>query len=133
MANEAETKPGKVRFAYQKARHHRTLHADGAWAGVTPLLEVQFALFNNLRTMPNEVTHLVTDEGGVGEEVSSDTPQSVLREVDITIVVSKDTAKALITVLGQMVKQIEDHIKSVGAKSVEAKSEHPASEIPKVS
>ena len=108
----------KIRFVYQKARHHRTLHADGAWAGVTPQLEVQLALFNDLRLMPEYVTNLITAEGGVGDEISkgpSDTemPGNVLREVDVTIIVSRNTAKNLIDVLSQMVKQIDEHIESI--------------------
>lgn len=118
MADEGNKEIPKVRFVYQKARHHRTFHADGAWAAVTPQLEVQFSLFSDLRLMPDKVTHLVTDEGGVGEEISKEPsdiemPGNVLREVETTIVVSKDTAKNLIAALGQMVKQIEDHINRV--------------------
>lgn len=122
--NKEIPKVPKVRFVYRKARHHRTLHADGAWAAITPQLEVQFSLFNDLRIMPDEVTHLVTDKGGIGDEVSKEPPEKlppdVLREVDVTVVVSKDTAKNLITALGQMVKQIDDHIEKVTKTSLDS-------------
>ncbi|MGH9929240.1 MAG: hypothetical protein ACREA9_08430 [Pyrinomonadaceae bacterium] len=120
MADEA--KQPRVRFVTKYARHHRTLHADGAWAAVTPQLEVQFGMFNDLRPMPDEVSHFVTPEGKVGNQLpadalSADTLSEVVREVDVTVVVSVDTAKNLVTVLAQMIGQIEDHIKTLEAKS----------------
>jgi hypothetical protein len=128
MTDETPKPLDKVRFVYSKARHHRTLHADGAWAAVTPQLEVQFALFNDLRLMPNEVTNLVTKEGGVGAEVSKDPPETdmpghVLREVDVTVVVSRNTAKNLIDALTLMVEAIDKHVEIIKAKSSLSESE----------
>lgn len=65
--------PDEITVYYQKAKDHRTVRADGAWAGLTPALEIQFAVYNDLQPMPKSVRHKVT-ERGLGPEVS--------REVD---------------------------------------------------
>jgi hypothetical protein len=114
MAEEEKKRIEQIRFIYRKARHHRTFHSDGIWASVTPQLEVQFALFNNLKPMPEEVTHRVTPEGVLGEEIieTRKIEQSVIREVDATIVMSKETMTAAIELLQRMLRQIDEHVKA---------------------
>src|SRR4051812_43751337 len=89
----------KVRFVYQKARHHRTFYAEGAWATITPALEIQCAFFNNIKPMPDDVTHLVQAGGALGVEVERHMSQDVIREVDITLVMDKDAMKRTIELL----------------------------------
>src|SRR5260370_7778214 len=96
-------KIGQVRFIYRKTRHHRTFHATGAWATVTLQLEVQIALYNDLRLMPDEVTNRLMPEGGIGELVSTEPPKPdsttlVLREVASTLAISNEIPKTLMTI-----------------------------------
>lgn len=113
MAEEEKKKIEQIRFIYKKARHHRTFHSDGMWASVTPQLEVQFALFNNLKPMPEEVTHRISPDGVMGDEIieARKMEQSVVREVDATIVMSKENMMLAIELLQRMLKQIDEHIK----------------------
>ncbi len=117
-----ENKANTIRFVYKKTRHHRTFHPDGAWASLTPQLEIQFALFKDLKAMPDAVTHHFSEDGTLGEEIKEDEPQSVLREVDATIVMNKDAVKSLIELLGRMVDQAEthiaDHVAKIKAKAI---------------
>lgn len=107
--SEESGKLDQVRFIFEKARHHRTLHADGAWAGVTPQLEVQVVFFNDLKLMPESVTHLVTPEGLLGKEISREYDRdSVMREANITVVMNKEAIKRVVDLLNLMVKQIEN-------------------------
>lgn len=104
-------RPSEVRFIYQKARHHRTLHADGAWAGITPQMEVQFAFFNDLRPMPDEVIHAITADGSVGPEVSRvHQPLNIVRETDVTVVMNIAVMRNVLNLLTTMVEQIESRL-----------------------
>ncbi len=118
MAGEQNTRPKEIRFVYQKARHHRTLHADGTWAGVTPQLEVQFAFFNNLKRMPDVATHQIKDDATLGPEVVQES-HDVIREIDVTVVMNKDAIKATIELLNRMVEQIEEIAKTAKPLQVE--------------
>lgn len=115
-------KPDELRFVYEKARHHRTLHADGAWSGLTPHAEVQISFYNDLRRMPISVTHPVKDDDTIGpgepQEVSD-----LVREVDVTVVMNVLVAKATIALLNQMVEQAEAII---AQKQAIEKSAHEA-------
>lgn len=108
MSEESNT-PKEIRFTYEKARHHRTLHADGTWAGITPQLEIQFAFFKNLRRLPISETRAVQDDytlaPGKQEEVGD-----VVREVDATVVMSVTNTKAMILLLQTMVNKAEEVI-----------------------
>src|ERR1051326_8529412 len=99
-------RPDELRFIYEKARHHRTLHADGAWSGLTPHAEVQISFYNDLRRMPISVTHPVQDDDTIGPGQPQEVTDLV-REVDITVVMNVAVAKATIALLTQMVEQAE--------------------------
>lgn len=101
-------RPSEVRFIYQKGRHHRTFHADGAWAGITPQMEVQFSFFNDLKPMPDEVIHAVKDDGTVGQEISREhQPLNIIRETDVTVVMNVAVMRNVISLFTRMVEQIE--------------------------
>jgi hypothetical protein len=110
---EKEREIDQIRFIYQKARHHRTLHADGVWASVTPQLEIQFAFFNNLKPMPNEVVYPITLDGRIGEEIVPQNSEYIIRETDVTVVMNKEVAKSMIELLGRMVREADEHLRKL--------------------
>jgi hypothetical protein len=98
----------KIRFVYEKARHHRTFRADGAWVGLSPSGEVQFAFFNDLRPMPKWISHDVAPDGSLGAEVSREhNPGDIVREANVTVLMDKEKTKQFIALLAQMVAQLE--------------------------
>jgi hypothetical protein len=100
-------KPKAVVIRYHRARHYRTIHADGAWAGITPQLEIQFALFTDLRPMPDYVMHNITEDSGLGEEIDRKVPQGLIREAEVNIVMNVLTVEQLIDLLQRMVDQVK--------------------------
>ena len=106
---EKPSEPDTVRFVFQRGRHHRSFHADGAWAAVSPQLEVQFSFFNNLRPLPEFTVHTIK-EGGDLEEISRQLSTNIIRETDVTVVMPKEGVVSLIELLQRMVAQIDEHI-----------------------
>ncbi len=105
MSDET-AKPKEIRFVYEKARHHRTMHADGAWSGLTPHAEVQVSFYNDLRRMPISVTHAVQENDTIGPGTQKEA-SDLVREIDVTVVMNVAVAKGLIALLNQMVEQAE--------------------------
>ena len=101
-----ETRPKEIRFVYEKARHHRTLHADGTWASLTPQLEIQFAFFNNLRRLPVSEVRPVQDDDTLGNPSQQET-SDIVREVDVTVVMNVAATKAVIGLLQEMVEKAD--------------------------
>ncbi len=116
-----ETQQELVRFIYEKARHHRTFHADGVWAGTTPQGEIQCTFFNDLRPLPQEQVHKVLGGGIIGEELNKvQDSQNVVREANVTVVMSQTTIKALVALFADILKKAEMHEKEQTAKKQEA-------------
>jgi hypothetical protein len=113
-------KPEKIRFVYEKSRHHRSFHADGAWASTTPQGEVQISFFNDLRPMPNYTVHAVDDTGNLGAEVSREIQEfDVTRELNVTIVMNADTIKQVIALLGGVLARLDDVANQAAKKETE--------------
>lgn len=102
--SEGEQDSKKLAFYYQKTRHHRTIRADGAWAGLTPQLEVQFALFMDLRPMPDYTLNEIVGDG-LGKELERVERSGVLREVQATVTMTVENAEEFIKLLAQMIAQ----------------------------
>ena len=114
MAEDSKD-PKDIRFVYEKARHHRTMHSDGAWSAVTPHAEVQISFYNDLRRMPSSVRHAIREDDtlGPGEpEQGSD----LVREVDVTVVMNVAVAKATVELLNQMIAQADKALAENAAK-----------------
>jgi hypothetical protein len=103
---EGPQKPKDIRFVYEKARHHRTLHADGVWCGITPHAEIQASFFTNLRRLPISVTHPVQEDENLGPGVQQE-HTDLVREVDVTVVMNVVAAKAVVELLNNMIAQAE--------------------------
>jgi hypothetical protein len=108
--------PTEIRFVYKKARHHRTMHANGAWCGLTPQAEIQVAFYNDLRSMPMTVTHEVEQGPTLGPGTEVFEAVGFLREVDVTVVMNVAIAKATVEILSQMIAQAEAAIAQRVAK-----------------
>lgn len=114
----------RIQIVYEKARHHRTFHADGAWAAVTPQLEVQIALFSDLQPLPDEATYHVNPSGKLGDEIKDrKTVRFFVRETDVTVVMNRDVVNNLIELLQRTVSQIDRHIADVQKEAEKVPSE----------
>lgn len=113
----------KVNFYYQKSNLFRVIHADGAWGGLTPDLQVFFSLFNSGPAMPQMMGYELRPEGTLEDipamAVSKD---GIVREVEVGIVMSPENVKALIAFLEGRLRTLET-IKNAAGQT-QAKGEH---------
>ena len=112
MADEEQPKlPDEITFNFTEGPDYRVVRADGAWAGLTPQLEIQFALFNDLQPMPNATRHKLLPDGTVGPEVARETTEGIDREVSVMVVMNPVIAMQFIRllqdILGQIAKQLK--------------------------
>lgn len=99
--------PESIAVYYQNARHHRSINADGVWVGVAPTGKVQFAVYNELRPMPEIVLHAVSKDGRLGEKVEEVTKTGVIREAQVSVLMDPALVVKFIELLQQMLSQIE--------------------------
>lgn len=97
----------KIRFDYIKSQYFRVIHADGAIGSVTPVGFIHLAFYNERSAIPRQITHLVKPDGTLGERVFEDTVgrETIVREMDVDVVLSITVAENLRKWLGEKVKE----------------------------
>jgi hypothetical protein len=125
---ESKELPHEIDIHYKKALDHRIIKADGAWAGISPQLDIQFALYNDLQPMPSRVRHEVTPEGALSPiEIERDVEVGIAREVIATVVMNPIVAMQFVNLLQRMIEQVHKDMTDMkdmmkGAPSQEIKS-----------
>lgn len=92
---KSKTPHNTVTFHYEPSVHHRIIHVDGALGGPTPKGLLAVNLYSERFPVPTEATHSI-----VGTKVSSEMDdakviQGILRQVDITALMTADVARAI--------------------------------------
>lgn len=112
MADKEQPKlPDAINITFKEGPDYRLIRADGAWAGLTPQLEIQFALFNDLQPMPKTVRHHVAPDGSLGPEFEREADLGIRREVSAMVVMNPVTAMQFVRLLQAMLGQIADQLK----------------------
>jgi hypothetical protein len=108
--NDQISVPAPVReidVFYRKAEDHRTVHSDGAWAGLSPQLDIQISFFSELQPMPSKIRHKLLGNS-LGPEVKRDVEIGILRESIVTVLMNPIIAIQTIRLLQQMVEKVRE-------------------------
>lgn len=105
-------KPRRVTFDYIKSNHFRVIHANGAWGGLTILGEIHMALYSERNAIPQQAVYELGSESGLGPEIEAERVQrpAIVREVEVSVMMSVDLARSLITWLQD---KVEAHDRAV--------------------
>lgn len=105
-----------VRFHYIKSNAYRVVHADGVVGGPTPSGLVHVSFFSERLPIPTVVDHAVSDIGGgrgtLGNEIAREGKKGVVREVEVGVVMTLDTAKLLRAWLDDNITRLETALRS---------------------
>lgn len=100
----------KIKFDYIKSNFFRVIHADGVWGGIGPgLNDIKMVFFNERPAIPQQVTHEIKN-GILGEEIKEErvSRNSIIREVEVDIVMNIHVAKSLKKWLEDKINTIEN-------------------------
>lgn len=105
---------GKVKFHYIKSNAFRVVHADGAIGGLTPQLNVFVSLYSDRLPIPELQVMQVDENGLLGSELANErvSKPGVVREVEVGVVLSLSTARALAQFLTEQVQQADEFAKT---------------------
>ncbi len=109
-AKDVETGPlDTLGIHYLKSSLYRTVHADGAYGGVTPkgLLDVSF--YSERRPIPSYVVHHVQPNGSLGTEIRENriSKDGIIRDLEVGIMLDLDTGRSLLAWLQLKVAELE--------------------------
>jgi len=105
----SESPPTTIKFDYIKGNFFRTARVDGALAGTNGYADLVLSVFSERTPIPTQTVHVMTDLHKLGEELVAERKgrNAVIREVEICLSMSLDTAKNLSDLINRQVRAIE--------------------------
>jgi hypothetical protein len=103
--------PKRLKFKHIKSNFFRVIHVDGIFGRVTPSSDICINLYSERWSIPNKLVYELDSEGSLEREVEEerDDINSVIREIDVSAVMSIETAKELVESLQLMIEAVEDN------------------------
>lgn len=100
-------KPETVKFDYIKSNQFRVVHVDGVHGGVSPNGRlVQMAIFSERAPIPKREEFRL-DAGKLGDKIKTEQRDAIVREVEVELLMSIDTAKSICAWMDERIKLIE--------------------------
>jgi hypothetical protein len=108
MADERKSLPETINFDYLKSSQFRVVHSDGAFFALTTQ-GVTISFFAERQPIPRRVTHRVNSDGSLGEEIVEQrvVRDAVIRDTEVAVTMSLDTAKRIREKLDEVLKIVE--------------------------
>ncbi len=98
----------RVEFHYTASNHHRVIKIDGAHGGVNSKGEIQMSVFSELLPLPRIDEYKFDDDGQLGERTKhADTNLGLTREIEVTLRLDLNTARAVAVWLNQKADQLD--------------------------
>lgn len=105
--------PDELKFHYLKAKHYRSVHADGFFGGVTGRKYIHMTIFSERNPIPREVFYPVIGEFGGGLLLGDEDKDKrvgrdgVIRELEVGVFFDLESAKKLKIWLDEKITQVE--------------------------
>lgn len=116
-SEQNSTKLAPLEVHYIKGNFFRVVHANGVFGGITPKNEIQMDFFSERWAIPQVVRYELSQtaeiEGGqfqqlsLGNEIDREGKDGAVREVEVGVTVSLETAKSMLNWLKKNVEQLE--------------------------
>ena len=90
-----------------KGAQFRVIHADGYWGGITPSGMLHCAFFSERAPFPTRIINQITKDGRLGAETSRETKTGIVREIDVDVAMSLQTAQGLRNWLSERIMELE--------------------------
>ncbi|MCA1946192.1 MAG: hypothetical protein LDL30_13085 [Desulfovibrio sp.] len=101
--------PLKIKYEYVGAENVRPTLVHGVWGGINAHGEIEMNFYTESDKLPETSEQLVHPDGQVGPEIAALDEESrcVVRRIDQRIIVSYQTARALLDWLEEKVQALE--------------------------
>lgn len=101
----------QVKFQFEYDQGYRLIGANGVWSGITPRRDMRLDFFVESVGVPEQITHLVTEAGGLGAELNRLPEHRIVRRLQVGVLLSLDQAESIADFIK---KQITDFKKQTG-------------------
>jgi len=103
----------EIAFHFIKSPQFRVIHADGVIGGLTPNNNIHFALFSERLAIPQEVIHTINPDGSLGGERKPKGKEGIVREMDVDVVMSLETAVVVHEWLTKRIEELKARLEKI--------------------
>ncbi len=104
--------PKNIKIHYIKTNSYRTYHADGFFGGVTPSGKLYIEPYIDRGPTPKSIDFKLSPDGKLGDEVTRESKDGLIREIETGIICDVQVAESLIVWLQQKIKEFKDKTKN---------------------
>lgn len=115
-------KPQKIKFRFEKDDDYRIIPVNGVWGGTTPRGDIFVELFHESLPLPKEVTHAMSPDGRLGQEIERKPADPVHRTVFVGMALTAEHAESIGIWLQQKALQVRQQRREEGAGNDERDS-----------
>lgn len=112
-----------VRFYYVKSTAFRVVHADGVFGGPTPKGLVHITFWNERYPIPQQIEQKIAKQDGtvitLGEEVTRVAKPGLVREAEVGVVMTLETARSFRDWLSRHIEKLEEESETTSDAKVE--------------
>ena len=94
-----------IAFDYIKSNLFRSIRADGVVGAPTPNGHIHMAFYSERHSIPRRVVHYLKNDGILGKVRDIETRNSIVREMDVDVYLTLDTAKSLLKWLESAIEE----------------------------
>ncbi len=101
--------PKKITIHNKISTNYKQVHADGAYAGITPRGLINISFYGERTPIPKASDFKITEDNQLGELISNsaESKSGILREFEFGVYLDVTTTKALITLLTDKIHEFE--------------------------
>ena len=105
--------PPQITAEFVRSNFYRVIHADGAFGGISPSGNIRMIIYSEAQRTPNLITYDISPTSGLTEAGRSPEaiPRTIVRELEVDIVMRLQVARALRDWLDDKIRDLE---KAVG-------------------
>jgi hypothetical protein len=96
-----------VAFNYIKSNSFRVIHVDGAIGSITPRGLIHASLYSERMPIPRLMVHPVGADGNLLPPVQQEIRPGVVREVEVSLILDRNSAESLRDWLGQQIAELD--------------------------
>jgi hypothetical protein len=113
-----EPVPNKLRIEYKKSQSFRVIHADGAYGGTSPRLQLFIAFYSERFPIPTVLTYETSATGAPEREIINEreSKEGVFREIVVGVTLDIAAAKGFLAWMTEKVAELEKRREQVLAE-----------------
>jgi hypothetical protein len=111
------TTANRVTLHYIKGQHFRAVHVDGAIGGITPRGLLHVAIYSERPAIPQMMVHELDAAGNLGAPVEVVSKPGIVRELEIDLLMGRDTLASLHQWLGEKLGELDELIAAAKKKA----------------